>query len=256
MKGLVIKDLMCLRKQRLLFLYTAVGVLAVSVMFVLSARFGNLAAAGRAVMTEQNLSEADVQNAASAALVLFLLLPIAAAGDVTVLFRMDGKAGFAAVSASLPLTVERRVLSRYLTVFCLSGIGVLTDLAIALALSMLTDLVTFADLWGSILSAAGLMSIYGSLAALFCRLLGYGKEDYAALASWAVILLAACLANLDKITSVIDGAGAGALTGRELLEQMLFFIRHRYYVLCAAALLTAAGSYLVSVRIGKRKGGV
>ena len=43
MKGLILKDIMCLRKQLTVFCYVIIGVLIVSVMFVLSTRFGNLA---------------------------------------------------------------------------------------------------------------------------------------------------------------------------------------------------------------------
>ena len=43
MKGLIFKDIMCLKKQFMVFCYVLIGTLAVSVMYVLSVRFGNLA---------------------------------------------------------------------------------------------------------------------------------------------------------------------------------------------------------------------
>ena len=42
MKGLIIKDLYCLKKQFVTFAFIISGVVAVAIMFVLSERFGNL----------------------------------------------------------------------------------------------------------------------------------------------------------------------------------------------------------------------
>lgn len=149
MRGLVIKDLLCLRKQILLFAYTVAGVLVLSVMFVLSARFGNIAAANQEMMLENNLSDIDIKNISTTALILFMLIPIATVGDVTAIFRMDGKAGFSNVSSILPLPVNKRVMAKFLTVFLLFGIGVAVDVAISFVLSILTDIISFADFSGS-----------------------------------------------------------------------------------------------------------
>ena len=77
MKGLVIKDIMCLKKQLTTFAFVIAGVVIVSVMYVLSTRFGNLAKVGVALLDENNnMSEIDVKNLGSMALVLFMFLPI------------------------------------------------------------------------------------------------------------------------------------------------------------------------------------
>ena len=60
MKGLIIKDLMCLRKQLIIFSYVVIAVLVISVMFVLSARFGNIALANESMMLENNISSIDI----------------------------------------------------------------------------------------------------------------------------------------------------------------------------------------------------
>ena len=86
MKGLIIKDLMCLRKQRIIFIYTVVAVIVLSVMFVLSARFGNMALAGKEIMLESGVSDVDVRNIATMVLILFMLIPIATVGDVSTVF--------------------------------------------------------------------------------------------------------------------------------------------------------------------------
>ena len=135
MKGLMIKDIMCLKKQLMVFCYVIIGVLIVSVMFVLSARFGNLSVAARQMAAENNMSVLDVNNLATLALLSFMFLPFAAVGDVLFVFEEDNKAGFAKVAGALPLSVPKRVLSRYLSVFALLAIGALLDIVIAFALS-------------------------------------------------------------------------------------------------------------------------
>ena len=51
MKGLVIKDLMCLRKQRTVFYLTVIETLIVSVMFAQSYKHGNIHKAAEAMIS-------------------------------------------------------------------------------------------------------------------------------------------------------------------------------------------------------------
>ena len=122
MKGLVLKDLMCLRKQLMIFGYVVVGVLVLSVMFVLSARFGNIAMANQAMVATEGLSASDITNLSTNVLILFMLLPLATVGDFANVFTEDGKAGFFNVSSVLPISVKKRVLAKYVTIFAMFGL--------------------------------------------------------------------------------------------------------------------------------------
>lgn len=256
MKGLMIKDLMCLRKQMILFAYIVTGVLVLSVMFVLSARYGNIAAANRSMMTENNLSDINIKNLSTTALILFMLIPIAMVGDVTTIFKMDGKAGFSSISSILPLSVAKRVMAKYLTVFVMFGIGVTVDIAISFVLSELTDIISFGEFFGIIISAASLMIIYGALVILFCFLFGYGKEDFAILASWAVILITAILANIKKVKSIVTSISANNSDSIDFISDFMNFLKYKYFILLAIAVIVTAVSYFVSVEIAKRKRGI
>ncbi len=255
MKGLMIKDLMCLRKQLILFAYTVAGVLALSIMYVLSARFGNIAAANQSMMMETNISDIDINNISTTALILFMLIPIAMVGDVTTIFKMDGKAGFSNISSILPLSVNQRVMAKYLTIFMMFGIGVVVDIVISFVLSNLTDIISFADFFGIIISAASLMIIYGALVILFCFLFGYGKEDYAILASWAAIIITAILANIKKVKLIFASMSAGNSDSIDFISDFMNFIKHRSFILFLIAVIVMAASYFVSVKIAKRKRG-
>lgn len=254
MRGLILKDLMCLRKQLIIFSYIVVSVLVLSVMYVLSAKYGNIALANEGMMMENGVSSIDIRNLSTWVLSIFLLLPIATVGDAATIFTEDEKAEFSAVSASLPLSVEKRVMAKYMTVFVMFGIGVVTDLLIISVLSALTDMVSFAEFFGMIISAASLMSIYGALVIVFCFLLGHGKEDYAIFSSFGVMVLAAITVNIHKIKNLF--APASDAEGTQAFDTFINFFKQKFYVLFIIALITMAVSYFVSVWIAKRKRGV
>ncbi|MGN0400937.1 MAG: ABC-2 transporter permease [Acetatifactor sp.] len=257
MKGLVIKDLMCLRKQFIIFSYVVIAVLVMSIMFVLSARFGNIALANESMMAKEGMSSIDIKNLSTWTLILFMLLPVAMVGDVAALFTEDGKAGFANVSAVMPLPISKRVMAKYLTVHVMFGIGVCVDLVISFVLSLLTDIISFTEFFGIIISAASLMSIYGALVIVFCFLYGYGKENYAILCSCVLVITTAILVNLDRIKSLF--VPMEAEVGEEAsisLDYFMNFFKHRFYILLMIAIITMVISYFASLWIAKRKRGV
>lgn len=254
MKGLVIKDLMCLRKQGIVFMYVVIATVVLAVMFVLSSQFGNIYIGNQQMIAESQLSGVDIKNLSSMMLDFFMMLPIALVGDVATIFLYDGKAGFGNVSATLPLPIYKRVMAKYLTVLMMFGIGVGVDLVISFVLTLLTDIVTFTDFLGIILSFASVMSIYGSLTILFCLVLGYGKESYAQLASLFVMGVAAVTVNIKKINLFISATDGDASLG--VVNDLIEFIKHRFYILLAIAAVTMFLSYLGAVIAAKRKRGM
>lgn len=262
MKGLIIKDLMCLRKQRVTYVYIVVVVLVFSIMYVLSAKYGNLAVAGQEMMATDNMTEIDVKNLAAMALIAFMLLPIAMVGDVTSIFIADGKASFAKVSAALPLSIEKRVLAKYITIIASFGISVATDIVIALVLSQITDLISFADFFRIIISLASVLFIYYALVCAYMFVLGYGKEDHAQIASLLSMLSVVMLLNLGKVKTIIQTiiqiiiSDENAPLEGNPLEFMMHFVRDRSLQLFIIAIIVSVLSYTVAVLMAKRKRGI
>ena len=256
MKGLILKDLMCLRKQLTSFCFVMAGVLVASVMYVLSARFGNMAKIGQELLKE-NASQVDVRNTGSMVLVMFMLLPIASVGDMLYVFLADGKAGFGKVSASLPLPLKKRVLARFLTIYAMFGIGVAVDLLLAFLLSCLTDMLKFREFFGIIISGASVMSIYSALVILFCVVFGYGKEQYAQCVALLTMLTAVVLANFDKVKYFMLEI---ILHDKEMentdLWAPLDFVREKGYILFLIAAAVSVLAYFLAYRIADRKRGV
>lgn len=258
MKGLIIKDLMCLRKQRVTFIYIVISVLVVSVMYVLSAKFGNMAMVKQDMMIENSMTEIDIKNLSTIVLILFMLLPIAMVGDVSAVFAADGKAGFINVSASLPISIEKRVLSRYITISAFFGIGVGVDLVIAFILSILTNIISFQEFLGIIIVEGSAMFIYGSLMCMYMFVLGYGKESYAQLSSVLSIILALVLMNFDKLKMVFTSIITEQTDSVEYnpLELVTDFIWKYDAVAFPVAVVIGILSYVLSVVIEKRKRGI
>ena len=259
MKGLIIKDIMCLKKQLMIFTFVIIGVLVVSVMYVLSARFGNIASVGQEMlnMKENHLTEIDVKNLGSMALIMFMLLPIVTVCDMVNVFAADGKAGFFKIAGSFPVSLKKRVLARYMTIYALFGIGMAVDVIIAFVLSLITDMIKFTDFLGIIISAASLMSIYSACSILFCMLLGYGKEMYAQLLSVVSIIIGVLLANFGSVRKAIEkmmaADGEGDISG---LWKILDFIKHKSYIMLIAAVIVSVASYVLSYMVAERKRGV
>ena len=258
---MMIKDIMCLKKQLTVFVYVIIGVLVVSVMYVLSAKFGNIAMAGREMLASNDMTLVDVKNLATGALVLFMMLPIATVGDMANVFVADGKAGFARLAGALPISLKKRLLSKYLTIYALFGLGAVVDIVFAFLLSVLTDIITFAEFVGIIVSAASLMSIYSAFVIFYCVLLGYGKEEYAQIGSLLSMGLAFCLIRFDLLKNIFKDIAAGG-SGEEqsiselMIWQELDFIKEKSWILFVIAVLVCVLSYVASLLVAERKRGV
>lgn len=118
MKGLYLKDLYSLKRMMKTFLIVSGLTLTLAVMFVFSAKYGNFA------HMQQELGE-DFSIFVRLIATLSLLLPIAFTWQVNDCFLLDEKADFKKVAGFMPVSSRQLVLSRYLTLFTIAGIGLL-----------------------------------------------------------------------------------------------------------------------------------
>ena len=255
MKGLVIKDLFCLKKRLVILCFVIVGVLALSVMFVLSARFGNVAQAGKDMLKDNDITAIDVENLAVTALAFFMLVPIAAVGDMAMVCDMDEKAGFCKVSASLPVSLKKRVLARYFTVIALYFLSALIDMVIAFVLSRISDIITFGVFLNIIFSCVSIMLLYSVCVIFYCFVLDSGKTSYAQLFSFLTLIAAAVLANLKTVKQIIRGMSAGS-QDISFIWNVFDFIKEKSWILLIIALGGCIISYTASMLVVNRKRGV
>lgn len=255
MKGLVIKDLFCLKKRLTILCFAIAGVLVLSIMFVLSARFGNVAQAGKDMLKDDNMTAIDVENLAVTALAFFMLVPIAAVGDIAMVCDMDEKAGFCKVSASLPVSLKKRVLARYFTVIALYSISTLIDIIIAFVLSRISDLITFSIFLNIIFSCVSIMILYSVCVIFYCFVLDSGKTSYAQLFSFLTLIDAAVLANLKTVKQIIRGI-AEESNDISFIWNVFDFIKEKSWILLIIAGGGCIISYAASLLVVDRKRGV
>ena len=156
MKGLIIKDLMCLRKMRATFVFVTVASFVITVMALISARCGNIALAEQEYLTGGADMPMSPVHFLWYAVAVMVILPLASIGDsLTLAFEADKNSGFANVAGALPLSVKQRVTARFIMLFLTVGTGAVISLILSVILSLYTDIMTLGDFTGLVMSALG-----------------------------------------------------------------------------------------------------
>lgn len=254
MKGLLIKDFFCLKKQLINYGFIIAGVIVISVMFVLSYNFGNIHAGfTEMVDSGQNTGE-SITIIASNAMLLFMLIPIACTGDITNLVIEDEKASFYKVASALPVSVGRRVACRFMAGYLFIVLGAAVDLILSVILSSLTDVISLEKYCGVIITFASVMMVYISLFILFTYILGKGKTIYANILPLLIGLLVCICVSFNKIKAFLTDTDDNALM--DLYNRTTDFMFYRSYILLIVAIIISGSAYFAAVYIAKRKRGV
>ena len=250
----MIKDFFCMKKQLVNYVFIIVGVIVISVMFVLSYNYGNIHAGFEQIMKSGQNNEADVTRIARSAMLIFMLMPLACTADVVNLFMDDEKASFYKVAASFPVSIAKRVASRFVSAYLFIAIGVAVDIIMTVILSIMKDIISLRMFCSVIISFASLMCMYISICILSAYILGNEKNTYIAVIPLLIGVVVYAAANFDKINDFITGVNDGALL--ELYDQAMELIFHKSYILFIAAIIISCASYSAAVYIAGRKRGV
>lgn len=251
MKGLIIKDLMCLRKMRATFVFVTVSSFVITVMALISARIGNIALAEKEYLaggTDMPMSPVHVLWYAVAVIVL---LPLASIGDsLTLAFEADKNAGFTGIAGALPVSVKQRITARFITLFLTCGTGTVISLALSFILSLFTDIMTLGGFAGLVLSAASLILIFSALEMILIFLLKMKNTDYVRIISLLIMAAAFILCSLKRIIDALRD-----MKPTELITDGLIFLENRWFILAVSAAVCLLVSYFVSAGIAERKRG-
>ena len=254
MKGLLIKDFFCLKKQLVNYGFIIVGVIVISVMFVLSYNFGNIHAGFAQVMESEQYNETTVMRIARSAMLMFMLIPLACTADVVNLFTDDEKASFYKVAASFPVSVGKKVACRFIAAYLFIAVGVAVDVLMTVILSLMTDIISLGMFCSVIVSFASLILMYISIFILLAYLMGSKKITYASVIPLLIGVAVYAAANFGKLNDFIAGVNDNALI--ELYDQATEFIFHKSYILLIAAIIISGISYFAAVYIAGKKRGV
>ena len=254
MKGLIIKDFYCMKKQFVNYVAVIIGLVVTTIMFVLSFNYGNIYISRMDMIADGQATLADTIEVANRVMIFLMMLPIACAGDLDGLFRADHQAGFYKIAAGLPVSTAKRVASRFITALIFVAVGAVIDIVISLILSMLTDIVKFGEFANTIISFSSLMFMYGSVVILLMYIFGTKVSGYAGIIPFLIVVAGLVIAGFDGIKRLMVYEDDSIL--RQYFNIIHTLITGRSYVLLIAAIITASIIYPLSVFFADRKKGV
>ncbi len=253
MRGLIIKDFYCLRKSLKTFILVAAGVIMTAVMFVLSCRSGNLAAA-RTEIGLEDPAMADMLEQASELVIWFMLLiPIAFLGNLAECFKEDARVGFRKILSAMPLSPWEMVGSRYLTCLLFAAVSMGVSAVAAVFISSVEDSYLFGKLFALILTFGAGFLIYMSLSMFLIYFLGSCRADLIQIIPLVLLYMAAGVSLMLRVRKMADEEAAWY--GKQLVFKLRDMLEHGYWVLFLLAACCMALSYLGSVAVVKRRKG-
>ena len=245
MKGLIIKDLYCLKKEIRLFLGVTIGSAIVAILFLLSARYGNIAIALDDIQKTEMISGEQLLRLTDMLALFIIYLPIALTGSLVECFKEDSKAGFAKVMFSMPVSCKKIVGSRYITCLLFFGVCILSSTFCNILVTSVSDSLKFVSVFKGTLCCCAIFMIYISLVMFLLYLLGTKRSDIIQSVPFLIVFFGGTIRFAAKIE---DGADI-----MEMISSGKEFFTNYSWFLFGAAVLCILVSYTVSVKILERR---
>ena len=245
MKGLIIKDLYCLKKEIKLFLGVTIGSAIVSVLFLLSARYGNIANALADIQKTEMISGEELLRLTDMLALFVIYLPIALVGSVVECFKEDSKAGFGKVMFSMPVSYKKIVGSRYLTCFLFLGVCIMSSTFCSLLVTSVSDSLEFIPVFKGTLCCCSVFMIYIGFVMFFLYLLGTKRAD---IIQSLPFLLAFFVGIIWFAMKIEDGADI-----MQMIRSGKDFFEKYGLILFGVAVLFVSVSYIASVKILEKR---
>ncbi len=189
MLGLIQKDMYCLKKNLMMFGAVTTGIIVLSVMFILSARFGNVAQGIETMMIEDDIGKETIYSFFEIAIWTVLFIPMAFTSMVVECFKEDYKAGFRKYQLSLPISSAQIVGSRYAACLLFAFVSLLGSLLAAFFVSLVSENFAFGTLASYVLTFCGGMLMYLSLVMFLLYYFGTSRADMIQCVPFVVIFL-------------------------------------------------------------------
>ena len=148
MKGLILKDIYCLRTRIMTYVLTLVAALVIGILISLSSEYGNMRLdvmmGDAAAVSEDDLAAHKVML--GGATFLAILLPLGVGFDGIMTFHMDEKANFGDVLRTMPVKPVEIVLARFSTAYGFLLTGYISSILIALLISPVVEVFTLGEM--------------------------------------------------------------------------------------------------------------
>ena len=255
MTGLIRKDMYCLRKILMTFFLVTAGVIILSVLLIISARYGNIAAAIQEMKEENGMGEETFYYFFQIPIWLTLFIPMAFLSMIVECFKEDRKAGFYKTMLCLPLTDAQIVGSRYLSCLIFTMLGMAGSFVAACFVSMASDVFRLQKLMGYMLCFSGVLLVYMSFVMFMIYFLGAEKADLIQCVPFLVLLVVAIVVAKKKFDTVSQTELSAFSVN--LIDSVSEFMTEKSWLIFLIALGSMALSFLGSCAVmKKREGGI
>ena len=253
MKGLILKDIYCLRTRIMTYVLTLVAALAIGILISLSSEYGNMRLdvmmGDAATVSEDDLAAHKVML--GGATFLAILLPLGVGFDGIMTFHMDEKANFNDVLRTMPVKPVEIVLARFSTAYGFLLTGYISSVLIALLISPVVEVFTLGEMIhaGTVMTCA----LAVGLGVVCCALFMWKKKtcEYifigVFLGAYAIFAIAiVTLSNRygDQVDAIMN----------TFMDKVKILFENSLVWLIPVALLMTVVCFFVSVLIVKRKG--
>ncbi len=253
MKGLILKDIYCLRTRMMTYILTLVAALVIGILISLSSEYGNLKLdvfmGDVATVSEDDM--AAYEMILGGATFLAILLPLGVGFDGIMTFHMDEKANFGDVLRTMPVKPVEIVLARFGTTYGFLMMGYVSSILIALLLSPVVKVFTLGEMIhaGTVLTCVFAAGLGVANCALFmwkkktCEkiFIGIFIAGYIAM---GVLIYAMDSRYGEQLDSILETIG----------DKLKILFENCLVWLIPVALLMTVICFFVSVLIVKRKG--
>ncbi|MGN0164765.1 MAG: ABC-2 transporter permease [Lachnospiraceae bacterium] len=254
MKGLVRKDLYCLKKSIKLFAAVTLGIIVISVLFVLSTKYGNIAKAIDSLDKSGDMSRENFFKVYQLAIWACLAVPMAFIANVTDCFKEDNRADFSKFLFTMPVKYSGIVGARYISCLIFAGVSFLGSVIAAFFISLATDTFGFAGLLSVLSFIAAVLIVYMGVVLFLIYVIGSNHTDLIQCLPFIAVAVIAYIIFSVKIMSIGDGQ-LNQIMESAILKKGKNFIES-YGIFCLLAGLVFLGlSYLGSLAVMNRKKG-
>ena len=250
MTGLIRKDMYCLRKILKMFFLVTAGVITLSVLLIISARYGNIASAIQEMKEENGMGEEAFYYFFQLPIWLTLFIPMAFLSMIVECFKEDQKAGFSKTMLCLPLTDAQIVGSRYLSCLLFTMLGLAGSFVAAFFVSLASDVFRLQKLMGYIFCFCGGLLVYMSFVMFMIYFLGAEKADLIQCVPFLLLLVAAIVVVKRKFSTISQA-------DVKFIDSVSEFMTEKSWLIFLIALGSMALSFLGSCAVmKKREGGI
>ncbi len=254
MKGLIIKDAICLKKNLKMFAFVTFGVIALAVMYVISLKCGNMADIVKKWNGQDTMSKEVFLQFSKTAIELVLIIPMAFAANVIDCFKEDRKANFNNTLLSMPVNTMEIVGARYMSLFMYVMLGFICSAVSGICISTASEDFKFYELFSVVLMFAGIMIIYMSIVMPCLYYFGTKRADIICFAPFVAAVIGFVAVFGQKITDIPEESFDTEAI--KMMKSFTGFITTKGLIFMGVGLVCIVCAYFISVKITKSNRGI